>query len=109
MSLGTSAAGDCRVLVFCGSSESCAPKYRDAAARLGKALAEASMSVVYGGGRLGSMGAVALPGGSGALEEHFLSERHAEMWAVVEEPEQVPEAIRTAPDWPEGSLAFASV
>jgi uncharacterized protein (TIGR00730 family) len=48
-----------RVLVFCGSSRSCDPRYHSAAARLGSALAEASMSVVYGGGKLGSMGAIA--------------------------------------------------
>jgi uncharacterized protein (TIGR00730 family) len=48
-----------RVLVFCGSSESCDPKYHAVAARLGAALAQASMSVVYGGGALGSMGTLA--------------------------------------------------
>jgi hypothetical protein len=47
------------VLVFCGSSESCAGKYHAVATRLGGALAGASMSVVYGGGALGSMGALA--------------------------------------------------
>jgi uncharacterized protein (TIGR00730 family) len=48
-----------RVLVFCGSSESCDAKYLAGATRLGGALASASMSVVYGGGALGSMGALA--------------------------------------------------
>ena len=190
-----------RVLVFCGSSESCDPKYLDVASRLGRALASSSMSVVYGGGMLGSMGAVAnaalaggvrvvgiqprfmrelgwshdgitelvlvedmrermrrmlagsnavvaLPGGSGTLEEllvaitakrlgelgspivlvnqggfydplleqlehcvrqRFLAERHAQMWSVVAEPEDVPAAIRSAPAWPENSLTFAAL
>ena len=51
--------GPRRVLVFCASSDSCAERYRESAARLGRALARASMRVVYGGGATGSMGALA--------------------------------------------------
>jgi uncharacterized protein (TIGR00730 family) len=61
---------ECRVLVFCGSSESCEAKYHEIAARLGRALAADGMSVVYGGGLLGSMGALAnaaLEGGAQVL------------------------------------------
>ena len=47
------------VLVFCASSESCRPEYHAAAARLGEVLARAAQVVVYGGGALGSMGALA--------------------------------------------------
>jgi uncharacterized protein (TIGR00730 family) len=45
--------------VFCASSESCAPKYHDCARRLGEVLARAGDTLVYGGGALGSMGALA--------------------------------------------------
>jgi len=47
------------VCVYCASSKSCAPHYHEAAYRLGRALAEAGHTVVYGGGRVGSMGALA--------------------------------------------------
>jgi uncharacterized protein (TIGR00730 family) len=46
-------------LVFCASSRSCAPAYHAAAGRLGGLLAEASIRVAYGGGAVGSMGALA--------------------------------------------------
>jgi len=48
-----------RVLVFCASSRSCHPDYHAAASRLGRLLAEARLSIVYGGGATGSMGALA--------------------------------------------------
>ena len=190
-----------RVLVFCASSESCNPRYHEGGARLGEVLARAGMTVVYGGGALGTMGRlskaalaaggevhgiqprfmnelgwaqeglhqlelvedmqermrrmlaeadaiVALPGGSGTLEElldsitakrlgeivvpivivneegffdplieqlsrcvdeRFMGERHREMWQVVATPDEVPAAIRAAPDWPKDAIAFASV
>ncbi len=47
------------VLVFCASSGSCAPAFHSAAAALGRALARAGDTVVYGGGAVGSMGALA--------------------------------------------------
>src|SRR5579862_716679 len=177
------------VCVYCASSRTAHPEYREAAFRLGEALAEHSITVIYGGGGKGSMGAladgalsrggrvvgilprfmaelewghpglselqvvedirsrkhlmlthsaavVALPGGSGTLEEllealtlkrlglylnpivllntrgffdsftelmsrciaeHFMDERHRQMWQLVAEPEQVPAAIKAAP------------
>ena len=48
-----------RVLVFCASSSSCDPAFHDAAAALGQAIAHAGDSLVYGGGAVGSMGAMA--------------------------------------------------
>lgn len=48
-----------RVCVYCASSSAAAPIYREQAWQLGQALAQAGASVVYGGGSLGSMGAVA--------------------------------------------------
>jgi uncharacterized protein (TIGR00730 family) len=190
-----------RVCVYCASSQSCDPAYHDAARRLGVLLAQQSWSVIYGGGALGSMGAlaegalaaggkvtgvipdfmkqlewghnnlselvvvddmrtrkhlmlsnsdavVALPGGSGTLEElfeaitlkrlgiyikpiilvntrgffnplvallqrcieeRFMGTRHAEMWTLVTEPEDVVPAILGAPQWDEDARKFAAV
>lgn len=48
-----------RVCVFCGSSEGAQTAYRAAAAELGRTLARAGLGVVYGGARVGLMGALA--------------------------------------------------
>ncbi len=47
------------VLVFCASSRSCEPVYHEAVARLGAILAGSGRHLVYGGGAVGSMGALA--------------------------------------------------
>jgi uncharacterized protein (TIGR00730 family) len=47
------------VCVYCASSRTAHPEYREAAFRLGEVLAERSIAVVYGGGGKGSMGALA--------------------------------------------------
>lgn len=192
-------AGIKRVCVYCASSRQCDPLYHDAANRLGKFLARNGITVVYGGGKVGSMGAladgamseggrvigvlprfmddlewghsrlaelilvndlherkrlmiqevdavIALPGGTGTWEElfeamswkrlglyfgpivivntagfydplfsqlnrsidlHFMHERHRAMWAVVDEPEQVLEAIQNSPPWTDKERKFA--
>jgi uncharacterized protein (TIGR00730 family) len=48
-----------RVLVFCASSRSADPVFREAAAALGRVIARSQQSVIYGGGAEGSMGALA--------------------------------------------------
>jgi uncharacterized protein (TIGR00730 family) len=48
-----------RVCVYCASSRQCDQVYHDAAARLGAILARNQVTVVYGGGKSGSMGALA--------------------------------------------------
>ena len=48
-----------RVCVFCGSSSGVRPGYRAAAEELGRRLAGRGMGLVYGGARVGLMGAVA--------------------------------------------------
>jgi uncharacterized protein (TIGR00730 family) len=53
------------ILVFCASSGSCEAHFHDAAAALGRAIAGAGHVLVYGGGAVGSMGALA----DGALAE----------------------------------------
>lgn len=45
--------------VFCGSSFGARPEYLDAARALGRAAAERGIGIVYGGARVGLMGAVA--------------------------------------------------
>jgi uncharacterized protein (TIGR00730 family) len=47
------------VCVYCASSRSSHAEYREAAYRLGVALAERGLGIVYGGGAVGSMGALA--------------------------------------------------
>jgi uncharacterized protein (TIGR00730 family) len=47
------------VCVYCASSRVCHPDYHDAAKRLGRVLASAGFSIIYGGGGVGSMGALA--------------------------------------------------
>jgi uncharacterized protein (TIGR00730 family) len=194
-------AGERSILVYCASSRACDAAYHDSARRLGELLARAGCTVVYGGGRAGSMGAlatgalaaggrivgvipkfmvdlewghddltelhvvedmrtrkhemltratavVALPGGTGTLEElfeavtlkrlglylgpivivntrgyydpliaqleaaigeRFMDGRHAAMWTVVAEPEDVLPAIESSASWGEDSRDFAVV
>jgi len=47
------------VCVYCGSGPGTDPHFVDAAIALGKALAESGIRLVYGGGSIGLMGAVA--------------------------------------------------
>ena len=53
-----------RIAVYCGSASPEDPRYIQLAHDVGRTLAERGIGVVYGGGRLGLMGAVA----AGALE-----------------------------------------
>lgn len=53
-----------RVCVYCASSEHCDRIYHEAAHALGRTLAAAGCTVVYGGGAVGLMGSLA----NGALE-----------------------------------------
>ncbi|HEY3449307.1 MAG TPA: TIGR00730 family Rossman fold protein [Myxococcales bacterium] len=70
-----------RVGVFCGSSDGTSPTYREAGRALGKRLAQEGLAVVYGGGRVGVMGAVA----EGALAEG------GEVYGVIPEVLQIKE------------------
>ncbi|MFL6606058.1 MAG: TIGR00730 family Rossman fold protein [Steroidobacteraceae bacterium] len=189
------------VCVYCASSQTSHPEYREAAFRLGVVLAEQELEVVYGGGARGSMGAladgalsrggrvvgvlpkfmadlewghpgltqlelvedmrvrkhmmltrsqgaIALPGGCGtleelleaitlkrlglylnpillintrgffdplldllarAIEERFMDQRHARMWEVVAQPEDVPGALDRAAKWGAEARSFAAL
>lgn len=48
-----------RIAIYCGSATPLDPVYIDCARHVGRTLAERGIGVVYGGGRLGMMGAVA--------------------------------------------------
>ena len=52
-----------RIAVYCGSATPADPRYIELAREVGRTLARRNIGVVYGGGRLGLMGALA----SGAL------------------------------------------
>lgn len=52
-------AAERAVCVYCASSRSSHPEYREAAFQLGVTLAEHGYSIVYGGGAVGSMGSLA--------------------------------------------------
>jgi uncharacterized protein (TIGR00730 family) len=47
------------ICVYCASSSACDAVYHDVARRLGSLLAERGYSIIYGGGAVGSMGALA--------------------------------------------------
>lgn len=190
-----------RVCVYCASSSSCDASYHRVANQLGRMIAEAGITLVFGGGSKGSMGhladgalsaggrvigvipqfmselewahrglselvltrdmherkrlmiqevdaVIALPGGCGTFEElfeamawkrlgiyggpiiivntadfyrpciellersiaeRFMDERHRAMWTVVARPDQVLDAIRTAPSWPAQNRDFAVI
>lgn len=190
-----------QVCVYCGSSAGSDASYREQAYHLGRLLAKADIRTVYGGGSVGSMGAladgvlsadgevvgiiphfmhelewghpglsrldvvsdmrvrkermlagsdacIALPGGCGtfeelfealtlkrlglwfgaivlvntngffdplqkaldhAVEERFMDQRHADMWTLVPDVEDVVSAIRSAPAWPRDARSFAAV
>ena len=48
-----------RLAVYCGSATPADPRYIDLAREVGRTLAERGIGVVYGGGRVGLMGALA--------------------------------------------------
>src|SRR5215510_7882841 len=48
-----------RICVYCASSQECDQVYHDAATDLGRRLAEARCTTVYGGGAVGLMGSLA--------------------------------------------------
>jgi uncharacterized protein (TIGR00730 family) len=47
------------ICVYCGSASGARPIFADAARALGRALAQAKLSLVFGGGRVGLMGLIA--------------------------------------------------
>ncbi|MGK3992690.1 TIGR00730 family Rossman fold protein [Sorangium sp. So ce1024] len=78
-----------RICVYCGSSPGASPVYREAAVRLGELLVARGIGLVYGGGRVGLMGAIAdavlARGGevTGVIP-HFLNKREIEHTGLTE-------------------------
>jgi uncharacterized protein (TIGR00730 family) len=72
-----------RVCVFCGASSGRTPAYADAARAFGAAVASRGLGLVYGGGRVGLMGAVAdgalAAGGEvvGVIPQSLVEREHA--------------------------------
>jgi uncharacterized protein (TIGR00730 family) len=68
-----------RICVFCGSSPGSQPEYRACAEELGAELVRRSIGLVYGGGNVGLMGAIAdsvlKAGGEaiGVIPEHLMN------------------------------------
>lgn len=68
-----------RICVFCGSSAGSRPEFRAGAEELGAELARRNIGLVYGGGDVGLMGAIAdsvLKGGGeaiGVIPEHLMA------------------------------------
>jgi len=68
-----------RICVFCGSSPGSRPEYRAAAEEMGAELVRRNIGLVYGGGNVGLMGAIAdavLEAGGeavGVIPEHIMS------------------------------------
>jgi uncharacterized protein (TIGR00730 family) len=67
-----------RICVFCGSSAGSQPEYREGAEQLGAELTRREIGLVYGGGNVGLMGAIAdsvlKSGGEaiGVIPEHLM-------------------------------------
>jgi uncharacterized protein (TIGR00730 family) len=75
------------ICVYCGSGDGEEPAYAEAATALGKAMAEAGIRLVYGGGSVGLMGRVARAtldagGEVTGIIPHFLEKRE-EMFTDV--------------------------
>ena len=68
-----------RICVFCGSSSGSRPAYTHAAEELGRYLATSKIGLVFGGGKVGLMGAMAdsalAAGGEviGVIPEHLMA------------------------------------
>ena len=78
------------ICVFCGSSASPDPAFADGARRLGEELAERGITLVYGAGKSGRMGALA----QGALEKcgaviGVTHQHEADHWSFQEGLERV--------------------
>ena len=63
-----------KVCVYCASSRQANPVYRDAARQLGEILAMNSITIVYGGGAVGSMGAISKGGRVVGIIPRFMVE-----------------------------------
>ena len=73
------------ICVYCGSANQASPKYFLAARRMGETLARAGLTLVYGGGRTGLMGALA----------DSVLESGGKVFGVITESMNTPELVHT--------------
>jgi uncharacterized protein (TIGR00730 family) len=73
------------ICVYCGSANQASPKYFQAARRMGETLARAGLTLVYGGGRTGLMGALA----------DSTLEAGGQVFGVITESMNTPELVHT--------------
>jgi len=71
------------VCVYCGSNAGNDPKFAEAAIALGKRIAAADLSLVYGGGNVGLMGIVADAALAGGAEVTGVIPEHLMKWEVA--------------------------
>lgn len=74
-----------RICIYCGSSDKIAAEYLEAAYQMGQSVAQRGMTVIYGAGSTGSMGAVA----NGAIDAG------GEVWGVIPEQFNTPQLAHT--------------
>lgn len=43
------------------------------------------------------------------IAEHFMAERHRDIWQVIEDPSHIIEAIQNAPEWLDDAIHYAKV
>ncbi len=73
------------ICVYCGSANQASPKYFQAARRMGETLARAGLTLVYGGGRTGLMGALA----------DSVLDTGGQVFGVITESMNTPELVHT--------------
>ena len=73
------------ICVYCGSANQASPQYFQAARRMGETLARAGLTLVYGGGRTGLMGALA----------DSVLEAGGQVFGVITESMNTPELVHT--------------
>jgi uncharacterized protein (TIGR00730 family) len=44
-----------------------------------------------------------------AVQEHFMDTRHLSMWQVVDSPDEIPQALASAPGWSAEARSFAAL
>ena len=96
-----------RVSVYCASSRQSDSVYFDVANRLGRVLAEHSITIVLVNVRGFFNPCVELL--ESCIREKFMDVRHRSMWVVVDQPEEVLEAIWKSPPWQSNARDFAAV
>ena len=43
------------------------------------------------------------------IKEKFMSEKHKEMWTILDNPIHIIDAIRSSPKWEKNSINFATM